>query len=231
MPPSREHTGSQGGGGGLAVRTGDRDAAVEAHQLGQHFGARHHRNALRARRQALHVVGLDGAGNHHHIGAIDMRRRMAFENGRAQGLQALGRLTVVLVRTADLITQGHHDFGDAAHAGAADADEMHPRECPGQSRLLEANAVSRCHLLNDYVRHLLGRLRKAAAPGRLLPSARCVRGALARRARRPPDFLQPLVLPVIHQPPPALSGTRRSRSGGRRPRAGKESACWPRRRR
>ena len=50
----------------------------------------------------------------------------------AQGLQARGGLAVVLVGTADLITQGHQHFGDAAHADAADADEMHARECPGQ---------------------------------------------------------------------------------------------------
>ena len=38
---------------GLAVGAADRDAALEPHQLGQHLGAAHHRQALGARRREL----------------------------------------------------------------------------------------------------------------------------------------------------------------------------------
>ena len=40
-----EHGGEQRGGRGLAVRAGDRDAALEAHELGEHLGARNDRDA------------------------------------------------------------------------------------------------------------------------------------------------------------------------------------------
>ena len=41
-----EQRGDQRGGRGLAVRAGDRDAALQPHQLGQHLGAAHDRQAL-----------------------------------------------------------------------------------------------------------------------------------------------------------------------------------------
>ena len=41
------------GGRRLAVRAGDRDALLEPHQLGEHFGAANDRNAPRARRDEL----------------------------------------------------------------------------------------------------------------------------------------------------------------------------------
>ena len=69
----REHAGDQRGRRGLAVGAGHRDPALEAHQLRQHFRARHHRNAMRARGQQLDVVDLDRARHHNHVGAVDMR--------------------------------------------------------------------------------------------------------------------------------------------------------------
>jgi hypothetical protein len=51
----RDHRGR----GGLAVGACDRDAALQPHQLGQHFGAAHHRNALRACRHQFGIVALD----------------------------------------------------------------------------------------------------------------------------------------------------------------------------
>ena len=43
-PASREHRGDERRGRGLAVRAGDRDAVLHAHQLGEHLGARDHRD-------------------------------------------------------------------------------------------------------------------------------------------------------------------------------------------
>ena len=39
-----QHGGDHRGGGGLAVRAGHGDAVFQAHQFGQHFGARNHGN-------------------------------------------------------------------------------------------------------------------------------------------------------------------------------------------
>ena len=48
----RHHRGRRG----LAVGAGDGDAAFQPHQLGQHLGAAHHRQPLRARRDKLGIV-------------------------------------------------------------------------------------------------------------------------------------------------------------------------------
>jgi hypothetical protein len=49
----------QAGGGGLAVRAGDGDSLLEAHQLGKHLRTRHHRHLATARGEDFRVVGLD----------------------------------------------------------------------------------------------------------------------------------------------------------------------------
>ena len=46
-----EQRGDERGRRGLAVGAGDGDAALEPHQLGQHLGAAHHRQAFGARRR------------------------------------------------------------------------------------------------------------------------------------------------------------------------------------
>ncbi len=54
--PGRQDAGHQAGRGGLAMRAGDRDAALQAHEFGQHDGARHDRDAHGARRDDLRIV-------------------------------------------------------------------------------------------------------------------------------------------------------------------------------
>ena len=51
------------GGRGLAVGAGDGDAAFQAHQFRQHFGAAHHRQPLRARCDEFRIVGFDRRGD------------------------------------------------------------------------------------------------------------------------------------------------------------------------
>ncbi|KAG1401012.1 hypothetical protein G6F59_013101 [Rhizopus arrhizus] len=123
-----QHRSGQAGGGGLAVGTGHGDAAAEAHQLGQHRRARHDRNALAARFHQFRVVLADRAGHHHAVGAQHIGRRVAAHDARPQAGQAAGRAVVGIVRAGDFVAQRQHHFGDTAHAGAADADEMHARE-------------------------------------------------------------------------------------------------------
>ena len=64
----RDHRGRRG----LAVGAGDRDAAFQPHQFGQHFGAAHHRDALGARRHQFRIVALDRGRDHDHVGAVDV---------------------------------------------------------------------------------------------------------------------------------------------------------------
>ncbi len=48
----------------LAMRAGDRDALLEPHEFGQHFGAAHHRQASFARRREFGIVALDRGRDH-----------------------------------------------------------------------------------------------------------------------------------------------------------------------
>ncbi len=123
-----QHRSSEAGGGGLAMGTGHGDAAAEAHQLGQHRCARHDRNALAARFHQLRVVLADGAGDHHAVGAQHIGGRVAAHDARTQAGQAAGRHVVRVVRAGHFVAQRQHHFGDATHAGATDADEVHARE-------------------------------------------------------------------------------------------------------
>ena len=118
-----EDGGSEAGGGGFAVRTGNGDALAEAHNLRQHHGARNHRDACLAGGQHFRIIRLDGGGGNHHVHALDMFRRMAVEHLDAH-ISQLARY-----RALRLIRAGYVEFfiqhlGQAAHACAADADEM-----------------------------------------------------------------------------------------------------------
>ena len=130
MPALGQHAGGQRGRGGLAVRAGDGDAALEAHQLGQHLRARHDRDALRARFHQFRVVRLDRAGHHDAVGAEHVGRGVAALHVDAERGQATRDRVVGLVGTGHLVAQRAQHFGDAAHADAADADEVHAREAP-----------------------------------------------------------------------------------------------------
>ena len=112
------------GGRRLAVRAGDRDALLEPHQLGEHFGAANDRNAPRARRDELRIVALDGGGNDDHRGRAEIRRVVADEHRRALLAQALDVGVVAQVRALHLVAEIDEHLGDARHADAADADEV-----------------------------------------------------------------------------------------------------------
>ena len=106
------------------MRAGDGDALLQAHQLGQQHGARHHGNAARARGQHFGVVGLDGGAGDHGLRAVDVRSLVADEDAQAEFCQPQRDRAGGDVRTRDAIAQVVQDLGDGAHARAADADEV-----------------------------------------------------------------------------------------------------------
>ena len=119
-----KHAGHQAGGGGLAMGAGNRNALLEAHQLGQHQGARHDGNVHLAGANHLGVVLLDGGGRHHRIGAGDMVGAVAYIGGDAKRCQAFGGGVVGQVGARNGVAQIAQHLGNAGHARAAHADEM-----------------------------------------------------------------------------------------------------------
>jgi hypothetical protein len=101
-----------------------------AHQFGQHLGARHHRDAQFARRLHLRVGGRDRAGHHQHVGAFDVRGRVALVDGRPQLPQVARGAAFGQVGSAHGEPLVDQHLGNAAHAGAADTDEVHPLDAP-----------------------------------------------------------------------------------------------------
>ncbi len=61
---------------GFSVRSGDRDAVLQAHQLGEHLGALDDGDVARARFEELGVVAGDGARDDQHVGVADVARAM-----------------------------------------------------------------------------------------------------------------------------------------------------------
>ena len=66
----------------LAVRAGDGDALLQAHQLGQHQRARHDRDAALARGRDLGVVRRDRGRHDDRVGAGDVARRRGRSRSR-----------------------------------------------------------------------------------------------------------------------------------------------------
>src|SRR5271156_4839615 len=106
-----EHGRDHGSGGGFAVRSGHGDAVFQAHELGQHFGARDHRNFQVVRFEEFDVVGFHGRGNYDHVRARNVGRFVAFENGRAHFAQTFGDRRKFLIGAGNGIAAGQENFG------------------------------------------------------------------------------------------------------------------------
>src|SRR5207244_3368845 len=121
----RDHGGDEAGGGGLAVAAGDGHALLEAHQLGQHLGAGDDGDAAGAGGADLGVRLAHGAGGDHHVDVVgEVAFAVADGDAAAQLRQAAGDVALFQVGAADAIAQVEQQLGDAAHADAADPDEV-----------------------------------------------------------------------------------------------------------
>ena len=127
-----EQGGDERGRRGLAVGAGHRDAGLEPHQLGEHLGAAHHRQAALAGLDQLRVVAADRGGDHDEGRVLDVLGPVADEGADAVLGQPPDIGVVVRVRALHRIAEIGHDLGDAGHADAADADEVDGAELFGQ---------------------------------------------------------------------------------------------------
>ncbi len=102
---------------------GHGDAVFEPHQFGQHFGPRDHRDRCFHGSPDFRVVRPDGRRGHHHVHVMDVVCRMSLVDGSPELFQAVGHIRKRLIRTGHPVAQVDQQFGDAAHADAADADK------------------------------------------------------------------------------------------------------------
>ena len=116
----------------LAVRPGDRDRRPQARELAQQLRAMELTQAPLAARRALRVAGRDRGGDHELGPGGDVVRGVPGDRLDPGGAQ---RCPVGRARRAigpgDLGAERTGDHGKAAHARAADADEVQPPAGPG----------------------------------------------------------------------------------------------------
>ncbi len=123
-PTGFQECGHQRGRGGLAMGPADGNRPFEAHEFAQHLGAAHHGQPFGPGRHHFRVVRLHRRGDDHDGGVGEILGAMADLDRDTFVLQPLGVVAVGEVRAAHLIAKIVQDLGNAAHANAADADEM-----------------------------------------------------------------------------------------------------------
>ena len=121
-----QHLTEHGRGGGLAVGSAHADSGFIAfHQLAQQRGPFDGGNAKPLRFHPLRVVGQDGHGIDHQIGPMNVFRPVANGHGNMQFLpQVPGSVGFQIVRAGQPVSLFQQHLGQAAHAGAADADHV-----------------------------------------------------------------------------------------------------------
>ena len=119
-----QDTGYQAGGGGLAMGAGNRDAALESHQFGQHQCPRHDRDVSFPSGNDFRIVLIDCGRGHDRIGPANIFRRVPERHFRAQAGEALRCGIRSEIGAGHRVAEVDQHFGNAAHAAAADSDEM-----------------------------------------------------------------------------------------------------------
>ena len=125
-----ENARDHGGRGCFAVCAGDGDAVFEAHQFGEHFRARNDGDFAPVRFDNFRIVGLNRGRNDDDVRIFDVRSFVAFVNRGAEILKALGCGGRLCVRAGNVIAECEQNFSNAAHADAADSDEMNALKIP-----------------------------------------------------------------------------------------------------
>ena len=119
-----EYRRDEAGGRRLAVRSRDGDAVAIAHQLAEHFRTCDHRNTCRMRSYEFRIRCRNRARYDDHIGAGNVFRAVADRHAGTELHQPIDGCRTRNVGTGDSISLVQQHFGDPAHAGAADPNEM-----------------------------------------------------------------------------------------------------------
>ena len=178
-PAGIQQCGDHGSRGGLAVGAGNRHAAFQPHQFGQHFGASHHRDALGTRRHHFGIVGLDRGGGDQHGGIGDIVRLLADEDLDALLAQAFDDITFGRIAALHVKAQIGHHLGNAGHADAADADEVDDADIGAETGAEAEIFGSGVHAINPVAMTRLAS--RCAASG--WPAARAAAAASAKPFR------------------------------------------------
>ena len=124
QPGGVEDGGGQRGGGGLAVGARNGYALAQAHEFGQHFGARDDGDVPAAAFHQFGIVVADGRGFDQHLHVAHVFGGMAHGHARAQLAQMPDHRRIAQIRAGNLVALIEQHLGNAAHARAADAHHV-----------------------------------------------------------------------------------------------------------
>ena len=140
-PHAVEHGGAHRGRRRLAMGAGDREGGVAGSQSGKHLRAGPYGNTQLAGANQLRIRLGNRRGDHDHVGLdlVDGLGLMPDEDLHAGTGELADIARRLQVRTGHPITALMEHQGDAAHAGAADADEMSALEGRRRGRFRNHN--------------------------------------------------------------------------------------------
>ena len=106
------------------MHAADHDALLAIHDRGQSIRTPHHAAAGAQRLVVLRVAGADGGRKDDEVRVGDIGRGLAGEKAQPEFFQAINFDGPRFVRAADGVAERDEQSGDAAHAGAGDADQV-----------------------------------------------------------------------------------------------------------
>ena len=109
------------------MRAGDRDQSLPVDEPGERLRTMQHRDAAAQRLLVLRVVLPEGARDDEGVGVADVGGVVPDRDLGAQLAQLAHGLGVAQIRAGDPVTRLEEQPRDAAHARAADADEVRRR--------------------------------------------------------------------------------------------------------
>jgi len=136
-----EHQRDHRRGGRLAVRTGNRDAEAEAHQLGEHLRAGDDGDVPPPGFDQFGIVRRNRGRNHDDVGGLDMRGVVTGMNAHAKPRESIGDVRSTRVRSADLVLEVRDELGDSTHANTANPHEVHVPGAPEPGHYAAAPSV------------------------------------------------------------------------------------------
>jgi len=119
-----EDRGGHGGGGGFAVGPGNGDLEMSLHKAGLHFAPAQDPAPRGPGRSQLGVVLFDRGGVNHYRVLGEVLRAVALKDPDAELLETPGDGALGHIGAAHPVALAHQEFRQAAHAYAADADEV-----------------------------------------------------------------------------------------------------------
>src|SRR4051794_9480857 len=118
--------GRHGGGGCLAMHSGDHNPAFGLHDCSDGFRATEKQFSATARREENWIVVLNRGGKYNKFRSVGVLSEMLFMKTQAKSLQSLSLCRGDFVRAAHYVPQFEKKRGKTAHTASRNTNEVNP---------------------------------------------------------------------------------------------------------